>query len=192
MKSRPNRRIDVDTLGIVESRSIAAGAELADGMIKAADVELIRASTVCSGRYMIFVAGDRQAVETSVNFARESGRSLVGHYVIPRVSPQVTDALKRGGMAEEGDALGIVECRTVSAGVAAADHAVKKAIVRLLRLVTGQGIQGKSYFVLGGDVASVEEAVAEAKIALGSQLVEAVVLPRPEMPVARALTSGVR
>jgi microcompartment protein CcmL/EutN len=79
----------MDTLGIVESRSIAAGVELADGMVKAADVELVRATTICSGRYMIHVAGDREAVETSVRLARESGRALAGSFVLSNVSPQV-------------------------------------------------------------------------------------------------------
>ena len=34
----------MDTLGIVDSRSIAAGAELTDVMLKAAPVTLVRAS----------------------------------------------------------------------------------------------------------------------------------------------------
>lgn len=182
----------MDTLGVVEIKSIAAGAEVADGMVKAANVELVRASTVCSGRYIVFVAGDREAVGTSVRFAEESGRDLAGSFVISHISPQVLEALKKSAPAEAGDALGVVECRTVSAGVAAADSAVKRSAVRLLRLVTGQGIQGKSYFVLGGDVASVEEAAQEARSVLGRKLVEAVVIPRPDASVVRALTSGVR
>lgn len=182
----------MDTLGIVESKSIAAGAQLADGMMKAANVALVRASTVCPGRYLIFVSGDRQAVATSVGFAEESGRSLTGSFVISNVSGQVLVALKKGEAAEPGDALGVIECRTVAAGLAAADSAVKQASVRLCRLVTGQGIQGKSYFVLGGDVASVEQAATAASASLGRALIEAVVIPRPDPSLTRALTSGAR
>lgn len=182
----------MDTLGVVESRSIAAGVELADAMLKAADVELARACTVCSGRYTIYVSGTKQAVETAVNVARDSERALAGAFVLSRISPQVLDALKRGNAVEEGEAIGVVECRTVSSGIAAADSAVKRADVRIARLVTGQGIQGKSYFVLSGDVASVREAVEAAKMVLNRELVEAVVVPRPEPAVVRALTSGVR
>jgi len=182
----------MDTLGVVESRSIAAGVELADAMVKAAHVELVRAATVCSGRYLIFLAGDREAVETSVGLARSSGRALAGSFVISNVSDQVVAVLRRGAPAEAGDALGVIECRTASAGVAAADAAVKRSAVRLLRLVTGQGISGKSYFVLGGDVASVREAALAAQTILAKQLVEAVVLPRPSAPVVAALTGGMR
>lgn len=184
--------LNVDTLGIVESKSIAAGVDLADGMMKTAEVELVRASTICSGRYLIIIAGDRDAVQTSVDYARESGRVLFGSYVISNVSEQVLTALKRGTPAEEGCAISIVECRRVSAGVAAADVAVKHSAVSLVRVVTGQGINGKSYFIMSGDVASVEEATEAAKTALGQQLVEAVVIPRPNASVLRTLTSGVR
>ena len=63
--------------------------------------------------------------------------------------------------------------------------------MNLLRLVTGSGIRGKSYFVLGGDVASVREAVEAAEVALGDNLVETTVIPRPDAAVFNALT-GVR
>lgn len=182
----------MDTLGIVESRGIASGVDLADGMVKVANVELLRASTICSGRYLVMVAGDREAVETSVNFARESGRALKGTFVISNVSDQIFTALKRGTPVEAGDAISVVECRSVSSGVAAADCAVKRSAVRLVRLVMGQGINGKSYFVMSGDVASVKEATEAAETELGKQLVEAVVIPGPDPAVVSKLTSGVR
>ncbi|SKA72172.1 BMC domain-containing protein [Desulfobaculum bizertense] len=182
----------MDTLGVVESRGIAAGAELADMMVKVADVELVRAGTICSGRYLIYVSGDREAVEASVTAARESGRPLKDSFVISNISPQVTAVLKKSQRARLGDALGVIECRSVSSGVNAADCAVKQASIELLRLVTGQGINGKSYFVIGGDVAAVREAAESAKTALGKNLLDAVVIPRPDISVVRALTSGVR
>lgn len=182
----------MDTLGVVESRGIAAGVMLADGMVKAADVELTRAVTICSGRYLIFVCGDRQAVETAVDVARESGLPLAGSFVISNVSPQVLEVLKKSVPAAEDAAVGIIECRNVSSGIAAADSAVKRSAVLLVRLVTGQGINGKSYFVLSGDVASVEEGTEAARSSLGRNLVDAVVIPRPSASVVRALTSGVR
>ena len=182
----------MDTLGIVEARSIAAGVELADAMMKAADVELIRATTICSGRYMVYVAGERDAVATSVKLAEASGRSLAGSFILSNVSPEVVAVLKRGSAAEAGQAIAVIESRNVSSGVAAADQAVKRSAIHLLRLVTGQGINGKSYFVISGDVASVEEATETANSALGKNLVEAVVIPNPDASVVRALTSAMR
>ena len=182
----------MDTLGVVECQSIAVGVELADGMVKVANVELVRATTICSGRYIIFVSGDREAVKTSVTHAEGSGRSLVGSFVISNISPLVLAALKKAGQAEENDAIGVVECRTVAANVSAADAAVKRSNVSLLRFVAGQGIHGKSYFVLGGDVASVNEAVEAARESLGQRLVETVVIPAPDAAVVKTLTGAGR
>ncbi|WP_147820278.1 BMC domain-containing protein [Salidesulfovibrio onnuriiensis] len=182
----------MDTLGVVECRSIAAGVEVADGMMKVADVELVRAATICSGRYMIYVSGDRAAVATSVRHAEESGRGLKGSFVISNVSPQVMAVLRKESVLPEPGALGVIECRCVSAGISAADAAVKRSAITLARLVTGQGINGKSYFVISGDVASVREATEVAKAALDKDLIEAVVIPRPDASVVKALVRGVR
>jgi microcompartment protein CcmL/EutN len=182
----------MDSLGLVESRSIAAGVELADLMVKGAEVDLVRASTICSGRYLIHVTGDREAVATSVRLAQVSGRALAGSYTISNVSPQVVEALRCSQPLTREAALGVLESRTAAAGVAAADCAVKRSDVSLLRLVTGRGINGKAYFVLGGDVASVEEAAEAAKEHLGRKLVEAVVLPSPDTAVVKALTGTMR
>lgn len=177
----------MDSLGIIESRSIAAGAVLADIMVKAAEVTLLKAGTICSGRYMIHVGGDRAAVAASVTAAEAAGYSLAGSYTIGGVSPQVLQALKRGLAVQGQGAIGVVECRTASSGIAAADEAVKRSAVELARIVTGQGINGKSYFVLTGDVASVREAVDAARETLGKALVEAVVIPSPDTSVVNAL-----
>lgn len=182
----------MDTLGVVECRTIASGVKVADGMVKVADVELVRAATICSGRYLIYVSGDRSAVAASVDHARESGNRLAGSFVISNISEQVLMALKKTLPVERGMALGVVEAKTVSAGIAAADSAVKRADITLARLVTGQGINGKSYFVMSGEVASVEEATATATLELGDRLIDSVVIPRPDVSVVRSLTSGVR
>jgi len=182
----------MDTLGVVECRGIAAGVEIADGMMKTADVELVRAGTICSGRYMIYVSGDRSAVSASVRHAEESGRSLKGSFVISNISRQVVAAIKKEKLLHEPGALGVIECRCVSVGIAAADAAVKRSAIALAKLVTGQGINGKSYFVICGDVASVREAAEAAEHALGKDLIEATVIPRPDASVVKSLLRGVR
>lgn len=66
----------VDTLGVVEVNSIAAGVELADGMVKVADVELVRAATLCSGRFIIHVAGRSRSGGNLRQFSAEPGRNV--------------------------------------------------------------------------------------------------------------------
>lgn len=51
--------------GMVELSSIARGIETSDYMVKAAQVDLIRSSTVCPGKYMVIIAGDIGVRRTS-------------------------------------------------------------------------------------------------------------------------------
>ncbi|MFK5927830.1 MAG: BMC domain-containing protein [Desulfuromusa sp.] len=184
--------MSLDTLGLVESRTIAAGIFLADKMVKAADITLVKASTICAGRYFIQVSGTRSAVETAVASAEDSDYSLVGSFVISNVHPDLLQGVGRCRDIPAGDALGVVECKTVSAGVIAADQALKKASVQLARLVIGQGISGKSYFFLNGEIAEVTEAVAAARQALDRYLLETVIIPAPDPTIIAALTNKAR
>lgn len=182
----------MDSLGIAEVKSIASGVLLADAMVKEAEVALIRAQTICSGRFLIFVGGDRSSVSRSIQMAEDSGRSLSGCFVISNITQQLMDVLQNGTAAPFSGALAVVECRNVSAGIAAADTAIKQSAVQLHRLVTGQGINGKSFFVLGGELSSVREGVAAAVASLGTNLLETVVIPRPDAAVVRSLVRGVK
>ena len=175
------------TLGLVETKSIAAGVQVADQMMKQAEVSLVRAGTICSGRYLIHVAGEREDVKIALSAARESGVSLAGFFLISNISSQVLAALKGRDAAEKHHALGLVECRTASSGIAGADAAVKAAGVILAKLVTGQGIMGKSYFVLAGELASVEAGNEAAVSCLKKHLINTVVIPSPDESVMKAL-----
>lgn len=179
----------MDSLGIVESKSIAAGAALTDVMIKAAGVTLVKAGTICSGRYLIYVSGDHASVVTAVNGAEASGYRLLGSYTISAISQQVVDALSQKSVITQPGAIGVVECRTASSGIVAADHAVKQSDVQLARIVTGQGINGKSYFVITGDIASVEESVATVTDKLGKNVLETVVIASPDAAVVNTLVN---
>ena len=184
--------MSLDTLGLVETRTIAAGIFLADQMVKSADVTLVKASTICAGRYFIQVSGTRSAVETAVASVENTDYSLVGSFVISNVHPDILQGVARCRDIPEGDALGVVECKTASAGVIAADQALKKASVQLARLVIGQGISGKSYFILNGEIAEVEEAVAAARQALDKYLLETVIIPAPDEAIIAALMNKLR
>ena len=187
----------MDTLGLVECKSVAAGIACVDNMLKVADVELVRAGTICSGKYMIYISGDREAVNTSILAAEKSNIKLVGSFVISSISSEIVHILRNESLPNQPyindiKAIGVVESFSVSAGIRAADRAIKKAHVSLGRFVLGQGISGKAYFVLYGDLASVQEAVDEAKNILANKLVEAVVIARPETAVIKTLINGVR
>lgn len=177
----------METLGVVETWNISSGVRLMDVMLKAADVTLVKGIPICSGRYMIHIAGNRAAVETSVGAGTETGTGVAASFVISGISSQVLKALKQQSALPAGCAVGVVEGKKAVACIAAADAAVKRAAVIIGRMTIANGINGKSYLVLGGSVTSVEEAVAAAKQILGRELVDAVVLSRPDDQVIEAL-----
>ena len=50
-------------IGIVETSSIAKGFEIADAVLKAANVRLVVNRTICPGKYMVLIGGDVDAVD---------------------------------------------------------------------------------------------------------------------------------
>ncbi|MCG8615444.1 MAG: BMC domain-containing protein, partial [Desulfobacterales bacterium] len=84
----------METLGLVETRNIVQGVRVMDRMLKAAPVELLRGASICSGRYMIQVAGCQADVEEALTHAKGAGAkgtdpAPVDVRILPRVSPEV-------------------------------------------------------------------------------------------------------
>ncbi len=81
-------------IGVIELSSIAAGFLGADTMLKAADVEIVLARTICSGKYMVMVRGNVAAVESAVDSAcRLNQFSVIDHFVIPNVDESLFPAI---------------------------------------------------------------------------------------------------
>ena len=170
------------TIGLLEFTSIAKGIEATDAMIKAAEVKLLVAKTICSGKFLTIVSGLVQAVQDSVNAGLSiSGPSCVDHIIIPNLHHDVVPALTASTGATLGEALGVIETYTVASAIKAADIAAKSGDVRLLEIRPAVGLGGKSFVTITGDVASVESAVeqgAEYPKSLGV-LLQKVVIPHP-------------
>ena len=176
----------IETVGFLELNSIAKGVEAADGILKAAQVELTFAKPVCPGKYSILFTGEVAAVKASLDAGMAIGDShVVDSTVIPRVHPQVIEAINQATEFHGRGAIGVMEFFSITAAVYGADAAVKAANVTLLDVRLGMGLGGKSFVVMTGDVASVKASV-EAGSAEGKKnglLVSRVVIasPRPEI-----------
>ncbi len=173
---------DIQAIGLVELNSIAAGIMTCDEMLKVAPVVLIAAMTICPGKYISLVGGEVSAVESSVNRGREVGAEfMVDSLLIPRIHPQVFPAIMGTARIEEIKALGVIETFSVASCIVAGDGAAKAARIQLRDLRLGQGLAGKSFVTLSGDVSDVDAAV-EAGLELIRQtgmVVKSVVIPRP-------------
>ena len=176
----------MEAIGILESNSIAKGIEAADAVLKAADTALLYAKPVCPGKYTILFYGDVAAVSASLDAgAAVIDAHLVDSVVIPRIHPQVIQAISLSTAPDGVNAVGVMEFFSVTAAVYAADAAAKAADVTLLDVRLGVGIGGKSYAVLTGEVAAVEEAV-RCGMAAGEEkglAVTSTVIPSPRKEI---------
>lgn len=171
-------------IGLLELCSVARGVEVTDAVLKEARVEVLFAAPVQPGKYVLLFSGSVQDVVASARRGAElAGGDLVDQLVIQQVHEQVVPMLRRTGGHVNGqlDAVGVVETTTVAASIVASDLALKTANVDLIDLRVANGLGGKSFFTLTGEVSDVRSAVA-AGAGLAQErghLAREVVIPRP-------------
>ena len=177
-------------IGMIEFNSIARGIYAADRMVKASDVEIVTANSVCPGKYIDIVHGDVSAVEASVQSGvNVSGEYYVDSMIIPNVHPEVFPAIVSTSMPENIQALGILESFSLATMVIAADAVLKAAELEPIEIRLGTGLGGKSYFTFTGDVAAVEAGSEAGKsvIAENGMLINAEVIPSPSKKLVERL-----
>lgn len=174
-------------IGMVELNSIAKGIETCDYMVKAAQVELIRSSTVCPGKYLILIAGDTGDVRASMKEGKKrGGECVVDTLLLPNVHPQLIPAISMATQPPKLGAVGVLEFYSVASAITAADVAAKAANITLIEVRIGYAIGGKGYVTLTGDVGAVRAAVAAATRD-AQLLVGTTVIPRPAQQVFDSL-----
>ena len=174
-------------IGMVELNSIARGIETCDYMVKAAQVDLIRSSTVCPGKYMFLIAGDTGDVKAAMaEGIKRGGECVVDTLTLPNVHPQVIQAISMTTQVEKPGAVGVLEFYSVASAITAADVAAKAANITLIEVRIGYAIGGKGYVTLTGDVGAVRAAVAAAERE-AELLVGTTVIPRPSPKLFQSL-----
>ena len=171
-----------NSIGMIELGSIAAGFQVSDAMLKAADVELLLARSICSGKYMVMVRGDVGAVQSSVEAGvRAGGFSVIDTFMIPNVHESIFPAIAGTTKVEELEALGILESFSVASLIEGADAAAKSANVRLVEVRLAMALGGKAFATMTGNVAAVQSAVDAGAQVIGKKglLVNKVVIPSP-------------
>lgn len=178
------------SLGLLELNSIARGVEAGDIMLKTAEVTLIKAGTVCPGKYTVVIYGEVAAVAASMDAGKRiAGEYLVDDLTIASLDPQVIPAIAGGNEVGELNAMGVMEFYSIASAVVAADLAAKAADVRLMEVRLGFGIGGKSFVTLSGEVAAVRSAI-DAGIVQGRDkglLVSTCVIPSPRKEIFEAM-----
>ncbi len=57
---------EIVSIGLIELSSVATGFAVEDAMLKAATVQILMARSICSGKFLIVIAGDVASVTTAV------------------------------------------------------------------------------------------------------------------------------
>jgi microcompartment protein CcmL/EutN len=176
-----------EAIGLIETISIAVGIRITDEMVKTAPVEILEATAICPGKYMVLIAGAVSPVEDSLKRGIDVGGDVVvDTLLIPYVHPQIFPAILGATEVEKLRALGVVETFTVASTILAADAAAKAAPVELIELRLAKGLGGKAFFTMTGEIFEVEAAMAAAvrSAGAGGNLVRSVVIPRPHEDIA--------
>lgn len=159
-------------LAIIEFDSVAVGIAAGDAMAKRAAVEHLRAGTVHPGRYLVLVAGSMGEVEESYAAGLMTGQGHISDtMLLADIDQRVVDGLVGSRLAGDGEAIGVVETRSVPAVIEAADAGVKGADVTLREIHLADGLGGKGYLLFNGPVSEVEIAVELAVARAGERLV---------------------
>lgn len=171
-------------IGLLELATVPRGVDVANAILWEADIEVLFSSPVQPGKYVILFTGSVEDVRSSLRRGGELAESgLVDQIIIEQVHDQVEQALRRRGGKINGelDAIGVVETTTVASAVIAADVALKTATVDLMDLRIANGLGGKSFFTLTGEVSDVRSAVAAAARSADAShsLKCTTVIPRP-------------
>ena len=168
-----------NAIGMIELSSIARGIETSDFMLKAAQIDLIKSSTVCPGKYMIIIFGETGDVKASMEEGKKhSGEYFVDSLLIPNVHPQLLPALTGTTSVPKLGAVGVIEFYSVASAISAADVAAKAAQITLIEVRIGYAIGGKGFVSLTGDVGAVRAAIAAAEKCSNLYL-ESVIIPKP-------------
>lgn len=173
-----------NSIGLVEFKNISRGIESADSMLKGAGVELLQATPVCPGKFVVIVGGELSAVRSAVDHAKEVyGDSIIDSFVIGNVAEQVFPALTGTVDIKNKNALGMIETFTVAGAIEAGDLAVKAAVVDLVEIRIARGMGGKCFALLTGGVADVTAAVEAGSQRVREQgtLVNRIVIPNPHV-----------
>jgi len=160
---------EINSIGLIELSSVATGYGVEDTMLKAGSVQLLMARSICSGKFLIVVAGDVTSVQAALLAgAAVAGASLIERRQIARVHPSVLQAISQTVDIDPSQlrSIGVIETFSAASIIEVADAAVKSANVTLLRIHLAMALGGKGFVLMAGDVSSVQAAVAAgAKVA---------------------------
>ncbi|MCL5073169.1 MAG: BMC domain-containing protein [Actinobacteria bacterium] len=148
------------SIGVVEFRSIAVGIAAVDRIVKASEVRIMDARTICPGKYYIIFAGNVSAVKNSISIIhQEIDTFIIDSVVIPNVYKQMFAAINGTSEVAELKSIGLIETLTAPSIIWAADAAIKATDVDLVEIRIARALGGKNICIINGELSSVTESI---------------------------------
>lgn len=168
-------------IGIIELNSLALGTVVSDAMAKRAPINLLESHPICPGKFLIIVVGEvddiKEAMEAGQHYANYA---LTDSTIIENLHPQVLPAINGANPVGDIGAVGLLETWVAPSCVIAADAACKAADIRLIEVRLANGLGGKAFMTLTGELHEVEAAIAAGTEAVKSgQLIRKEIIPAP-------------
>ncbi len=168
-------------LGMIETNSVARGILVHDLMLKKSNIKVVQSNTICPGKYIVVIGGGVEEVELAMEEGLYyGGQAVVDSLFIPNISMDIFPAMVGSNHDIGVESVAIVETFSAAASIKLADMAIKRSEVRLLDLRMAQGLGGKAYFLLTGELHEVEDAAEHVeKECESGMLTNIEVIPAP-------------
>ena len=177
-------------VGFVEIKSIPVGIQTADEMVKTGNVELLLATPMCPGKYIIIIGGQVGPVKSAMSKAElVSGIYLINTHILDNIREEVLPAISGFTKMDNIQAIGAIETISALTAVIAADVAVKASKVDIVDLRVARGLGGKGYLIITGEVSSVRSAVNAclARLGISGEVTSTSIIPRPHKAIVDTL-----
>jgi microcompartment protein CcmL/EutN len=168
-------------IGIIELNSLALGTVVADAMAKRAPINVLESHPICPGKFLIIVVGEVDDINEAMDAGRHyASYAMTDSTIIENLHPQVLPAIQGANPVGDISAVGLLETWVAPSCVIAADAACKAADIRLIEVRLANGLGGKAFMTLTGELDAVEAAVAAGVSAIESgQLIRKEIIPAP-------------
>lgn len=148
------------SLGLIELKSIPIGIKVADEMLKSGKVELVLATPICPGKYIVMISGKLGDVKASVKTGEVVGDTfIVQTHILPNINEAIIPAISGTAEVSEIKSLGIIETISALTSIQAGDIAVKASKVQLIEIRIARGLGGKGFMIITGEISSVKSAI---------------------------------
>lgn len=178
------------SIALIEFADVASGIVAGDAMVKRAPISMLKTGTISRGKYLILIGGSVASVEEAfTEGVRAAEGAVIDCVILPRVDPQVHDAILGTRKKVSRDALGIVDTKTVSAIIRCSDAAVKGAEIDIVELRLGDNLGGKAFALYNGILEDVEAAVTIVNDSESNRntLTKVTVIPRLDEQMAKQI-----